>query len=125
MKTKIYSFAILPLFFLMAPNRCTEAEYVNNSRIFVEGNIKNLPSKNINIDLACESILISTTQPDSQGNFKLGGPGTTEIAELRFPEKIDNFSASITGCKLSYDSTCIYFPERTTYVKFNQITFKP
>lgn len=125
MKTKIYSFAILPMFFLMSQNRCSEAEYVNNSRIFVEGNIKNLPSKNINIDLVCESILISTTQPDSQGNFKLGGPRATEIAELRFSEKIDNFSASVTGCKLSYDSTSIYFPERTTYVKFNQITFKP
>ena len=108
----------------MSPNSCQQAEYSNDSRIFVEGKVISANAAGVQIKLISDNILISETKPLADGTFKLGGPGTTAYKYLSFGKKIKSFSAIQPDCKLSYDSLYIVLPEKT-YFKFTQITIEP
>ncbi|MBU4539331.1 MAG: transthyretin-like family protein [Weeksellaceae bacterium] len=111
---------ILPITFLMSPNGC-QPEYVSNSRIFAEGKISSSAAANIPVKLYAEDILISETRTDAQGNFKLGGPGTTQEKSLVLNRKIISFNSSDPECKLAYDSLSIIIPAKNIAFRFPQI----
>lgn len=112
---------ILSPTFLMAPRSCGP-EYVDNSRIFVEGKILGSNVSNVQIQLANEDILVSETTAKADGNFSLGGAATTQQTSLKLNRKILNYNSTISNTSLSYDSMQILLPENVNYVKFNQIT---
>ena len=124
MKTILLLSHVLSAFFLMSPNSCQQAEYSNDSRIFVEGKVISANTAGVQIKLISDNILISETKPLVDGTFKLGGPGTTAYKYLSFGKKIKSFNAIQPDCKLSYDSLYIVLPEKT-YFKFTQITIEP
>ena len=124
MKTILLLSHVLSAFFLMSPNSCQQAEYSNDSRIFVEGKVISANAAGVQIKLISDNILISETKPLADGNFKLGGPGTTAYKYLSFGKKIKSFNAIQPDCKLSYDSLYIVLPEKT-YFRFTQITIEP
>lgn len=116
--------AVLPLTFLMSPNGC-QPEYVNNSRIYAEGKIIASNTPNIPVKLFADDILISETHTDAQGNFKLGGPGTTKEKSLVLNRKIVAFSSNDPECRLAYDSLSIILPAKNIAFKFPQIQLEP
>lgn len=124
MKTILFLSHALSAFFLMSPSSCQQAEYSNDSRIFVEGKVSSVNATGVQIKLISDNILISETKPLADGTFKLGGPGTTAYKYLSFGKKIISFDAIQPDCKLSNDSLNIILPEKT-YFKFTQITIEP
>lgn len=125
MKTILFFSHSLLLFFLMSPSRCDQAEYSNDTRIFVEGKVISANTAGVQIKLISDNILISETKPLADGTFKLGGPGTTAYKTLSFGKKIKSFSAIQPDCRLSNDSLNIILPSNKTYIKFTQITIEP
>ena len=124
MKTILLFSHSLILFFLMSPSSCEQAEYTNDSRIFVEGKINSARAEGVEIKLKSSDIQISETKSLSDGTFKLGGPGTTGAKFLTFDRKIKSFNSDNPGCKLSNDSLIIILPNET-YLRFTQITTEP
>lgn len=124
MKTILLFSYTLTIFFLMSPSSCQQAEYSNDSRVFVEGKIISPNATGVQIKLNSEDILISETKPLADGTFKLGGPSTTGGKTLSFDRKITSFSSNNDNCKLSYDSLVIILPNES-YFKFTQITIEP
>ncbi|QOW10906.1 hypothetical protein Q73A0000_11320 [Kaistella flava (ex Peng et al. 2021)] len=125
MKTSFIFSPIFGAIFLMSPNTRCQPEYKNHSRVIVEGKITSQNAANIDVKLNSGSILISETKSNSDGSFKLGGPGTTAEKELSFDRKIASFTSNETACTLSYDSLAIILPVEKSYFNFAQITFKP
>lgn len=124
MKSILLLTNFLSAYFLMSSNSCQQAEYTNNSRIFVEGKVTSPNATGLQIKLKSDDILISETKPLADGTFKLGGPNTTAYKTLSFGKKIKSFSAVQADCKLTYDSLAIILPAEN-YLKFNQITIEP
>lgn len=124
MKSLLLLSHVLSALFLMSPTSCEQAEYSNNSRIFVEGKVISPNTPEVQIKLISDNILISETKPLDNGTFKLGGPGTTAYKYLSFGQKIKSFNAVQPDCKLSYDSLNIILPEKT-YFRFTQIILEP
>lgn len=124
MKTAFLLCQLFGVLFLMSPSSC-QPEYIDNSRIFVEGKVVSPSGPNSKIQLNSEDILISETKVDAAGNFKLGGPGTTGNKILSFERKITSFSSNEPDCRLDYDSLNIILPANKNYFNFTQIIFKP
>ena len=124
MKTILLFCHSLFIFFLISPSCCEQAEYSDNTRIFVEGKINSPRAEPVDIKLKSSDILISETKSNSDGTFKLGGPGTNAFKFLSFDQKIKSFTSDNPDCKLSSDSLSIILPNET-YFKFTQITMAP
>lgn len=124
MKTAFLFCHLFGVIFLMSPSSC-QPEYIDNSRIFVEGKVNSPSGVSSKIKLHSEDILISETTSDAGGNFKLGGPGTTGEKVLTFERKINSFNSNEPDCRLTYDSLNIILPANKNYFNFTQITFKP
>lgn len=73
MKTTSMFFALFPIAFLLTPARC-EPQYVDNSRIFVEGKISGTETSQLPLKISAGNIVITETQTKSDGTFKMGGP---------------------------------------------------
>ena len=125
MKTVLFFSHILSIVFLMSQNSCAGPEYTNNSRIFVEGKLISQSGEINQIRLQAGDILISETKTQSDGSFKLGGPGATGEETLMFSKKIKSFIANDNECRLSNDSLVIILPGDKTYFNFTQITLAP
>jgi|GEM_PF-924199 len=119
----LYIINTIAFSFLMTSNGCERAEYVDNSRIFVEGKIisKNGTSANLPVQLINDDLLVSEGQSKSDGTFRLGGAATTLVTSLFVNKKIESFSANTNGCTLNYDSLSINLPADRKYVKFDSI----
>ena len=124
MKTILLFSHSLILFFLMSPSSCEQAEYTNDSRIFVEGKINSARAEGVEIKLKSSDIQISETKSLSDGTFKLGEPGTTGAKFLTFDRKTKSFTSDNPDCKLSNDSLIIISPNET-YFRFTQINMEP
>jgi len=107
---------------LMSGNECS-SEYVNDTRIFVEGKISSgmQTTGDLPLQLINQDILVSKGTTKSDGTFRLGGAGTTNRTSLFINQKIESFSTTADGCVLSYDSLSIILPENKNYVKFSNI----
>lgn len=121
MKRNYFFSLVVPAIFLVAPTRCVD--YVDNSRIFVEGKITKAgtPVANDSIILYSELISLSKGVTKQDGTFKLGGAGTNAEKYLRLGKKIRAINTSVPGCMIVYDSTAVMIPENISYVKFNNI----
>ncbi len=125
MKTLLLICNLYGALFLMAPNSSCQPEYLNNSRVSVEGKLIASNSAGIPVKLQSGTILISETTSQTDGSFKLAGPGTTGEKTLSFDRKIKSFTATTSNCILSYDSLSIVLPNEKSYFNFPQITFEP
>lgn len=113
---------IFAISYLMSGNGCS-ADYINDTRIVVEGKINSSTHNNsgLTVKLVNEGILVSEGKTKSDGNFRLGGPGTTKNVRLLLNQKINSFSSSEKDCKLDYDSLSIIIPANKSYVNFSNI----
>lgn len=109
---------------LTSSGECS-SEYIDNSRVFVEGKISGTGSANQPLELVNQGLMISRISTKNDGTFSMGGAGSTNEMSLNVNKKIEKFSASVEGCQLSYDSLSIIIPNRTNYVKFNLIELEP
>ena len=125
MKKASLMFCALPLTFLVAPQRCVD--YVNNTRIFVEGRVTSAgqPVAFDSINLSSDYITISKGITKQDGSFELAGPGTSAEKQLNFGRKISSMQSSVAGCEITYDSMSIMIPQEVSYVKFSNIDLKP
>ena len=115
--------AFVPITFLMSQNSC-EPQYISNSRVYAEGNVSSVNRADIAVKLFADDILISETATNRDGNFALGGPGTSGEKTLYFNRKIISFNTSNKDCSLSYDSLSIILPAKNTSYKFPQIVLE-
>jgi len=101
-------------------------DYVDNSRIYVEGKItsQNQSVDNVAVSLENSYYVLSKTNTGNDGSFRLGGPDATDETELVLNKKILSFSADRQGCVLRNDSLSIILPEDRNYVKFSNITIE-
>lgn len=123
MKTTSMFFALFPIAFLLTPARC-EPQYVDNSRIFVEGKISGTETSQLPLKISAGNIVITETQTKSDGMFKMGGPGTNSDKYLEIGRKILSYNSNV-ACQLSYDSTAIVLPSGKNYFKFSNIHVAP
>lgn len=120
----LYLVNFLGITILMTSSECND--YVNNSRVFVEGKISNNNSQAIPLELTGGySAPISKTVTKTDGTFSMGGPDYSSFLTLHVGHKIESFSATEDSCKITYDSLGIEIPENVIHVKFNDITLKP
>lgn len=116
------SFFFLLLIFCIS----CEEDYVNNSRVFVEGKITS-QSQSVNgipVLLGSNFYPLSTGTTKSDGSFRLGGPDVADEIKLIVGKKIINFSADSKDCYLDFDSLSIILPENLETVKFSNITIE-
>jgi hypothetical protein len=101
-------------------------DYVDSSRVYVEGKItsQNQSVNNIPLRLENSYYLLSKGNTANDGSFRLGGPEATSETELVLNKKIVSFSADQQGCTLREDSLSIILPEERHYVKFSNITIE-
>lgn len=101
-------------------------DYVDNSRVYVEGKITSQSQSASNLPVSLENsyYVLSKTNSGNDGSFKLGGPDATSETELVLNKKILSFSADRQGCVLREDSLSIILPEDRNYVKFSNITIE-
>ncbi|WP_234109788.1 hypothetical protein [Chryseobacterium sp. R2A-55] len=111
--------AVFPMTFLLTTSRC-EPQYVDNSRVFVEGKISGNANAQLPLKISAGNIVITETQTKSDGTFKMGGPGTNSEKHLEIGRKIISYQSNVE-CKLSYDSTTIVLPSGKSYFKFSNI----
>ena len=118
---KFYLIICLVIFSLISLGCRTDSQ--DNSRIFVEGKIKEntITFEEINIILKSDHKTIAETIPESSGEFKLSGPLISDSFSLEFNKKIKSFSASKNGCTLSPNALEIRVPAGITYLIFNEI----
>jgi len=103
-----------------------EADYVNNSRVFVEGKVtsQNQSANGIPISLNTWLYPISQGTTKSDGSFSLGGPDAADEISLVLGKKIISFSTDSKECYLDIDSLSIKLPENLEHVKFSNITIE-
>lgn len=101
-------------------------DYVDNSRVYVEGKITSQSQSASNLPVSLENsyYVLSKTNSGNDGSFKLGGPDATSETELVLNKKILSFSADRQGCSLREDSLSIILPKDRNYVKFSNITIE-
>ena len=122
MKFKI---SYLLLFLLLSLASC-EADYVNNSRVFVEGKITSQSQSANGIPVALTTWLypISQGTTKNDGSFSLGAPDVADDVKLTLGKKIVSFSTDSKDCSLDIDSLSIILPENLESVKFSNITIE-
>lgn len=120
MKSK---FTIGSVFLVLSCIGCAQ-DYVDNSRIYVEGKITSQNQSANQLPIKLENLYhtISKGTTGNDGTFRLGGPDVTSDIELIVGKKIISFSADQQGCTLSEDSLSIVIPEDKHHVKFSNIT---
>lgn len=103
-----------------------EADYINNSRLVVEGKISstNVSVKQIPLSLNTWNYPISEGSTNNEGIFKLGAPDVVGDIYLSAGKKIKSFTADSEKCVLSDDSLSIKISDSLEYVKFSNIILK-
>ncbi len=103
-----------------------ETDYVNNSRVFVEGKItsNNQPVSKASVSLETFSYPISNAITKSDGSFEMGAPDVAETVHLYLGKKIISFTTDSEDCTIAQDSLSIVLPENFSHVKFSNITIK-
>ena len=121
MNYKLSFFFLLMMFCISC-----EQDYVNNSRVFVEGKIssKNQSVNEIPVALSTFFYPLSSGATKSDGSFRLGGPDAADEIKLVVGKKIISFSTDSKDCSLDIDSLSIILPENVEYVKFSNITIE-
>ncbi|MFC0342696.1 hypothetical protein [Epilithonimonas hispanica] len=117
------NYLLLGLLFSLAS---CEADYVNNSRVFVEGKITSQSQSANGIPVALTTWLypISQGTTKNDGSFSLGGPDVAHDVKLTLGKKIVSFSTDSKDCSLDIDSLSIILPENLESVKFSNITIE-
>lgn len=100
-----------------------EEDYVNNSRVFVEGKIssQSQPVNSLPVSLSTYFYPLSSGTTKSDGSFRLGGPDAADEIKLVVGKKIISFSTDSKDCTLDIDSLSIILPENVESVKFSNI----
>lgn len=119
MKKKIY-FLALPLLLIS----CGQDD-LSSTRAYVEGKIKSPTiTEEFRIVLESDGKTVAETTPNSSGNFVLSGPLFSEGFSVNFPQKIETFTSSKSGCSISEDSLSITIPKGISYITFTEISLK-
>ncbi|MBD8084340.1 hypothetical protein [Chryseobacterium caseinilyticum] len=120
------NFKFIPVILILLALISCETDYVNNSRVFVEGKItfNNQPFSKAQVSLETFSYPISNALTKSDGTFEMGAPDVAETVHLYIGKKITSFSTDSEDCMIAQDSLSIVLPENFQHVKFSNIMIK-